>query len=89
MLLSKCGRCHVNDDKGGFNVSTFAALARGSSAGQVVFPGDPVGSPLVEVIVEGDMPRGGGKVSAEELTALKLWIAQGRSEEHTSELQSH
>ena len=77
MLLSKCGRCHVNDDKGGFNFSTFAGLARGSSAGQVVFPGDPVGSPLVEVIVEGDMPRGGGKVSAEELTALKLWIAQG------------
>jgi len=77
MLLQKCGRCHVNDAKGGFSVATFAALAKGSDAGRVIFPGDAEGSPLVQVIVEGDMPRGGGKVSPEQLAALKRWIDQG------------
>ncbi len=84
MLLSKCGRCHVNDSKGGFNVGTFAELMKGSEAGRVLFAGDAEGSPLVEVIVEGDMPRGGGKVSAEELTALKNWITQGAKDDGPS-----
>jgi len=39
MLLQKCGRCHVNDAKGGFSEATFAALAKGSDAGRVIFPG--------------------------------------------------
>ena len=82
MLLAKCGRCHVNDSKGQFNVGTFANLMRGSEAGRVIFTGDPDGSPLVEVIVEGDMPRGGGKVTAEELAALlSTFVYEPRSDQ--------
>lgn len=81
MLLQKCGRCHVNDSKGKFNVGTFASLMQGSEAGRVIFAGDAEGSPLVEVILEGDMPRGGGKVSANELAALKMWITQGAKDD--------
>lgn len=76
-LVSSCGRCHVDGSRGNFNMATFTALMNGSDAGKVVFPGDPVGSRLVEVIESGDMPRGGGRISAEQLTDLKTWITEG------------
>ncbi len=41
------------------------------------FPGDVIGSTLVSTIESGNMPRGGGKVSPENLEKLKLWIEQG------------
>ncbi len=77
MLVEKCGRCHIQGARGNFAMPNFAALMKGPPEGVVVFPGDPVGSRLVETIESGDMPRGGGKVSADQLTALKQWIAQG------------
>ena len=77
MLIEKCGRCHIQGARGNFAMPSFATLMKGPPVGVVVFPGDPVASRLVETIESGDMPRGGGRVSAEQLTALKSWIAQG------------
>lgn len=77
ILVSKCGRCHVAQARGMFSMQNFAALMRGTPDGKVIFPGDPDGSRIVEVIVEGDMPRGGGRVAAEELELLKTWIKEG------------
>ena len=76
-LVSSCGRCHIDASRGNFNMATFAALMNGSDAGKVIFPGDPVGSRFVEVIESGDMPRGGGRISPEQLTDLKTWITEG------------
>ncbi len=58
-------------------MSNYAALMQGSSAGVVIFPKDPSGSEIVDIIETGDMPRGGQKVTPEELDALKAWIAAG------------
>lgn len=77
MLMAKCGNCHVQRASGMFSMATFSSLMKGSSAGVVIFPRDASGSRLVEVIESGDMPRGGGKVTAEELGVLKRWIDQG------------
>jgi hypothetical protein len=77
ILMGKCGNCHVNNARGMFSISSFENLMKGPPAGKVIFPGDPVGSRLIEVIESGDMPRGGLKVSAEELATLKKWIADG------------
>lgn len=77
LLVSKCGRCHVTDRKGQFAMATFAELMKGPPAGVVVFPGDAVGSRLIEVIESGDMPRGGGKLTAQEFDLLKKWITEG------------
>lgn len=77
MLVAKCGGCHVDGSRGEFNMANFDALMQGSSAGVVVFPGDPSGSELVDVIETGDMPRGNQKLTPEEFTALKKWIAEG------------
>lgn len=77
ILIGKCGNCHVNNARGMFSISSFENLMKGPPAGKVVFPGDAVGSRLIEVIESGDMPRGGLKVSADELATLKKWIADG------------
>ncbi|MEX2187135.1 MAG: c-type cytochrome domain-containing protein [Pirellulales bacterium] len=77
MLVAKCGRCHVDDSKGKFNMATFAALAKGSKDGRVIFPKDGKSSRIVELIEQGDMPRGGAKVTAAELAALVKWIDEG------------
>lgn len=78
ILIGKCGRCHVQDDKGKFSMSTIENLKKGQEgAGVVIFPKDPDGSRIIETIVSGEMPRGGLKVTAEELATLKKWIADG------------
>ncbi|WP_207397812.1 c-type cytochrome domain-containing protein [Bremerella alba] len=77
ILIARCGNCHVTGSRGGFNANTFEALMRGPAAGTVIFPGDDIGSRLIETIESGDMPRGGGSVRPPELTALKTWIKEG------------
>ncbi|MFM7845495.1 MAG: c-type cytochrome domain-containing protein [Planctomycetota bacterium] len=77
ILMSKCGRCHVNDAKGMFSASNFENLMKGPRGNKVIFPGDADDSRLIETITSGDMPRGGLKVTAEELATLKKWIMEG------------
>lgn len=77
MLVSKCGRCHVNDSKGRFSMKDVATLMKGPAAGVVLFPGDAESSPIVDNIESGAMPPGGAKVTPAELNALKTWINTG------------
>jgi hypothetical protein len=76
MLVAKCGRCHINQSRGEFSMRDFPTLMRGVAAGVVIFPNDPAGSRIVEVIESGDMPRGGSLTDA-QFTSLKNWIAAG------------
>ncbi|MEO8271895.1 MAG: c-type cytochrome domain-containing protein, partial [Aureliella sp.] len=55
----------------------FESLMAGAKGATVLFPGSARSSRLVDVIESGDMPRGGGKVPAEQLAALKRWIDEG------------
>lgn len=77
LLVSKCGGCHVSQSKGGFSALTYEALMKGSKDGVVLTAKASGGSRIVQLIKEGDMPRGGGKVSDEELAMLCQWIDQG------------
>ncbi len=77
ILVGKCGRCHVTNVRGMVDMSNYAALMKGPSAGVIVLPKDDVGSRIIEVITDGDMPRGGLTVAEEELAVLKKWIAEG------------
>ena len=76
-MVEQCSRCHINAERGGFSLATYTALMKGSKGGVVLFPGDPVGSRLVETIETGDMPRSGKKVTAENIAKLKQWITEG------------
>ena len=77
ILNAKCGRCHVGRSQGRFSLASYEVLMRGPQAGKVVFEKDAEGSRLIEIIEEGDMPRGGLTVSEEELKTLKDWIIAG------------
>ncbi len=77
LLVAKCGNCHVRRSRGQLSMATFAALEKGSEAGAVIASGDADGSRLIEVIAAGDMPRGGGKITPEELKLLSTWINEG------------
>jgi mono/diheme cytochrome c family protein len=73
LLVRHCGGCHVAGRKGGFQMQSYAALL---SSGMVQ-KGAGQASRLVEVIETGDMPRGGGKVSRDDLATLIRWIDAG------------
>ena len=77
ILINKCGRCHVDRASGQFSMSNFTALMNGQRGAKVIFPGDAKGSRLIETIEEGDMPRGGLKVTDEEMKLLTKWIDEG------------
>ena len=77
LLVARCGGCHVQRSRGEFSMATFAALDKGSTSGVVFMAGNAKGSRMVELIEAGDMPRGGGKVSPEELALIVAWIDQG------------
>ena len=77
ILIARCGNCHVTGSRGQFSAASFEALMKGPPEGVVVFPGDEIGSRLIETIETGDMPRGGQQVRPPELAALKTWIKEG------------
>lgn len=78
MLVAKCGNCHVDEDRGRISMANYTALMAGSpDAGAIILPGKGTGSRIYEVIESGDMPRGGGTVTQEELALLVTWIEQG------------
>ena len=76
-LVEQCSRCHIAAQRGGFSLATYNAIIKGSKAGVVLFPGDPIGSRLVESIETGDMPRNGNRVTPENLAKLKQWVTEG------------
>ncbi len=77
ILVGRCGGCHVNKTSGKFSMATFDALLKGPPAGVVIFPGDPIGSRLIEVIEGGEMPPNGRGPSPAELATIKKWITEG------------
>jgi mono/diheme cytochrome c family protein len=66
ILIAKCGKCHVTDTKGMFSLISYEAYTKSAAA--------PL---LIDKIENGDMPRGGLKVTAEELVVLKKWFDAG------------
>ena len=78
VLVSRCGKCHVQAAKGGLSMSSYSELMQGTKEGVlVVQAGSGKGSRIYEVIESGDMPRGGGEVPAAELALLVRWIDEG------------
>ncbi|MFP6614181.1 MAG: c-type cytochrome domain-containing protein [Pirellulales bacterium] len=78
ILLQRCGGCHGGRrPKGDLSMATFRLLARGVGGSAIIDPGESNISQMIEVIRDGDMPKGGGKVSRGELALLAKWIDQG------------
>ncbi|MFM8415575.1 MAG: c-type cytochrome domain-containing protein [Planctomycetota bacterium] len=71
-LVTTCGRCHVTGRKGDFQMASYEQLMRSAK----VSPGMGRMSELVEVILSGEMPPGGG-VSPDDVAMLVRWIDAG------------
>jgi hypothetical protein len=83
ILENRCIRCHGGIDEGevrlelSLNMTTYEGLMLGSEYGEVITPGDPDDSVLIQMIEDGDMPDEGDPVPPEELEILRAWIAEG------------
>ncbi len=77
LLVAKCAACHIQRSRGGFSMGSYVALAKGSQNGTVIMTGDAQGSRIIELLENGDMPRGGGKFAPEELMLVTAWINEG------------
>ena len=80
LLATKCGGCHISGRRGGFQFTSFDALMKSG----MVQKGQGTSSRIVEVIESGDMPRGGGKVSKDDLAMLTSWIDAGAAFDGTN-----
>ena len=72
-LIATCGRCHVTGKKGDFQMASYTQLMNSAK----VSPGMGSMSEIVEVILSGDMPPGGGRVSPDDVGMLVRWIDSG------------
>lgn len=77
LLITKCGRCHVDNARGDFSMATFDQLKKGPASGVVITPGDDAGSVLIDKVAGGEMPPGGNKLGAEEIALLRAWVKEG------------
>ena len=73
ILAKSCGGCHIAGRKGDFQMASYEALMRSG----MVQRGAGQASRLVDVILTGDMPRGGGKVASDAVATLVKWIDSG------------
>jgi uncharacterized membrane protein len=78
ILNAKCIKCHgVEQVKEGLDIQTYEAIMAGSFNGPVIVPGNANDSLFVQLIVEGEMPNRGTKVTPEELQLIIDWVNQG------------
>jgi hypothetical protein len=77
ILVGRCGRCHVDDSKGDFEMPTYAALMKGPESGPVIVAKKPDDSTLIQLVEDGEMPPRDGPIPAKDVKLLKDWVAQG------------
>lgn len=81
LLAESCFECHTDEERGGLRLDSREAMLKGGDAGPAIVPGDPDGSPLIQVVrhVTGQpkMPRSRGKLPPEQIDALAQWVRSG------------
>ena len=83
LLRVRCQGCHQPARaKAGLVLTDHAALLAGSLGGEVLVPGDPQASLLLEMVTPLDgeppeMPKQGAPLDDDELALLRRWIAEG------------
>jgi len=77
LLVSKCGGCHVERNRGGLSMRSYALLAKGSENGPVIVPGSAQQSRLIEVLTSGEMPPNGDQLPEADTAKIAAWINAG------------
>lgn len=87
LLAASCLSCHTPPEgkgyaKSGLDMTSHAALMKGTQHGSVINPGSSIDSTLV-MLVEGradpslKMPHGDQELSEEQIALLKRWVDEG------------
>jgi mono/diheme cytochrome c family protein len=81
-----CTECHgFEEPEEGLVLTGYRSVMQGSNNGPVIESGDPDKSYLVEMIVEGKMPKRGKKLTPEEIATIIAWVQGGALEQAASE----
>jgi mono/diheme cytochrome c family protein len=86
IFANNCYECHTDSASGGLRLDTKAAFDHGGSRGQLIVPGDPDKSLLIQAVRQTGtlkMPKG-GKLRADEIAALEAWVQHGAAWPATS-----
>ena len=77
----RCSECHGDEEQEeGLKLTTYRAALGGSQNGTVIEPGDPDSSYLVELVVNGQMPKRADPLPQAEIDTIIAWIAAGAPE---------
>lgn len=81
ILARRCVECHGDDPKGGLRLDTFAGMEKGGQGGQLLVPGNPEGSKLIQRVLapmlEIRMPLQQEPLTEFEVNAIAVWISEG------------
>lgn len=78
ILERSCVRCHGGTRREeGLDLRTHAAMMTGSVNGLSIIPGNASGSQMISMVVDGEMPSRGSKLSDEQIQILIDWVNQG------------
>ncbi|HWE62800.1 MAG TPA: cytochrome c oxidase subunit II [Chloroflexota bacterium] len=86
IFQAHCAACHINNNLGGLNLSTYGGLIKGGNVvpGPIITPGNHANSILYKIISPtgpwpggNRMPLGGPYLSAAEIQTIATWIDQG------------
>ena len=80
ILKTHCTHCHGEEDKpgGGVDLRLRRFFNGHTKDGEpLLVPGEPAAGEIMRVIREGEMPKKGKKLSADEVAILEAWIRAG------------
>lgn len=79
ILKAHCFHCHGEEGemKGGLDVRLAHFLLKGGKSGPALIPGKAAESHLLELLKNGEMPKGKAKLKDKEIATLEAWIAEG------------
>lgn len=90
VLETHCVDCHGDDlQEAGLNLNHRDGLLAGGESGPAIIPGSPDTSLLLQKILRGAMPPEEPKPAAEDIAAIRQWIAHGaiRAGEQPADVQ--
>ena len=79
ILKAHCFQCHGEEGemKGGLDVRLAHFILKGGKHGPAIVAGDAAKSHLLELVKEGEMPKGKTKLKDKDIATLEAWIAEG------------
>ncbi len=79
ILKAHCFDCHGEGEKlkGGLDLRLQRLMLKGGDDGPVIVPGKPEKSLLLKLVQSGEMPKREKKLTPEQVSTIKTWIASG------------